>query len=212
MGAIDLLRKLLTTRDERGTETSAHFRMTARTEARRMIGEADGPILDVAGREGLLFDPRVSPLAGQVTVLDIESPPLHEARRQYSGLGSFVCGDMTRLPFRDGVFGAAVCVGTFYNLPRPEMVRNGVHEMARVVRPGGKVLCEFRNASNPFMYVASRHAKWYDASLGDLPVNSFSLDGLREMFAGAGLRVVRVKPLLPPVRGLALIYIIEAVV
>ncbi len=210
MSAVDLLRKLLTVRDERGQETSAHFRMAARAAVRRMVSPSDGPILDVAGREGLLFDPKVSPLAGQTTVLDLESPPLFEARREYSGKGRFVCGDLTCLPFRDGAFGAAVCVGTFYNLPDRGMVREGLREMARVVRPGGRILCEFRNAANPFMFVASRYARLYDSSLGDLPVNSFSPGALRELFSEAGLRILRMKPLLPPVRGLALMYVIEA--
>ena len=210
MGVVDLLRKVMTVRDERGVETSAHFRMAARAAMRRMVSGNDCPILDVAGREGLLFDPRVSQLAGCVTVLDIESPPLREARRQYSGPGAFVCGDMTRLPFHDGAFGATVCVGTFYNLPSREMVCDGLREMARVVRPGGRVLCEFRNAANIFMRFASSHARRYDPSLGNLPLNPYPLEDVRELFARAGLRIIRERPVLPPVRGLALMYIIEA--
>jgi ubiquinone/menaquinone biosynthesis C-methylase UbiE len=187
MGAVDILRKLLTVRNVRGEATSAHFRMAARAAARRMISRDDGPVLDVAGREGLLFDPRVSPLAECATVLDLESPPLREARRCYGGRGTFVCGDLTRLPFRDGAFGAAVCVGTFYNLPESGMVRDGLREMARVVRPGGRVICEFRNAANPFMYIASRYARRYDPSLGDLPLHPFTREALRELFSGTGL-------------------------
>lgn len=211
MGTVDLLRELLSTRNERGEKTSAHFRMAARKAVRRMVSWRDCPILDVAGREGLLFDPGVSPLAPFTTVLDIERPPLCEAMRRYSGTGSFVCGDLTRLPFRDGTFGAAVCVGTVYNLPGRDMVRAGLLEMARVTRPGGRVLCEFRNASNPFMRFASAYARRYDPSLGDLPLNPYPLDDVRRLFAEAGLEIVSIRPVMPPVPGLALIYIVEAV-
>jgi demethylmenaquinone methyltransferase/2-methoxy-6-polyprenyl-1,4-benzoquinol methylase len=53
----------------------------------------------------------------------------------------FVAGDATRLPFRDGTFDAAVIS---FGLRNVSDVPLGLREMARVVRPGGRlVICEF---------------------------------------------------------------------
>jgi len=209
MGPVDLIRRLLSIRNERGEPTSAHFRISARRAVRRLLTERDCPILDVAGREGLLFDPRVSPLARLTTVLDIEEEPLHEAKRYWEGLGSFVCGDLTRLPFRDGSFRTSVCVGTFYNLHGSGIVKAGLREMGRVTRPGGRIICEFRNSRNPLMRFASEHAREYDPTFGDLPFETYSLDAIRGLCAEAGLGIVRIVPRMPPVNPLALLFIVE---
>lgn len=45
--------------------------------------------------------------------------------------------DLTRLPYADGVFDAAVCGWVIEHLPDP---RPGLRELARVLKPGGKLL------------------------------------------------------------------------
>jgi demethylmenaquinone methyltransferase / 2-methoxy-6-polyprenyl-1,4-benzoquinol methylase len=57
-------------------------------------------------------------------------------------------GDALRLPFRDAVFDAATVGFGIRNTANPEQA---FHEMARVVRPGGTVVClEFSRPQNPF--------------------------------------------------------------
>ena len=54
---------------------------------------------------------------------------------------SLVAGDATRLPFADGAFDAATIS---FGLRNVVDVRSALREMARVVRPGGRlVVCEF---------------------------------------------------------------------
>jgi ubiquinone/menaquinone biosynthesis C-methylase UbiE len=210
MTPVDLIRWLLSTRNERGEPTSAWFRMAARRIVRNMVAGRDCPILDVAGREGLLFDPRVSPLAPGTSVLDIEDAPLREARRCWGGYGSFVCGDLTRMPFRDCSFQTSVCIGTFYNLPGADTVSAGLREMGRVTRPGGRIICEFRNSRNPLMQFSSAYARKYDSTFGDLPFETYSLETVRHLCADAGLDIVRIVPRMPPWKPLALMFIVEA--
>ncbi len=210
MGLVDLLRAALTVPDERGTPSSARFRMAARRTARALVCVSDLPILDIAGREGLLFDPGVSPLARGATVLDIEPEPLYEARRHYGELGCFVCGDLTCLPFREGVFGASVCVGTFYNLPEAGMVREGLREMARVTRPGGRVIVEFRNRENPYMRIASTCAGRYDRSLGELPIRAYTVSEIHALAEDSGLIVRKIHGTGFPYGRLSLMSFLEA--
>ncbi|MHB9027418.1 MAG: class I SAM-dependent methyltransferase [Candidatus Latescibacterota bacterium] len=210
MGVVDLLRTMLTVPDERGEPTSARFRMAARRKVRTLLDASDLPALDVAGREGFLFDPRVSALSPGITVLDIESEPLVEARRQYQGKGRFVCGDLTRLPFHDRAFGASVCIGTFYNLPEERLIQEGLREMARVTRPGGKVIAEFRNAENPYMQIASAWGGRYDRSLQGLPIRAYRAETVFNLAADAGLTVRRIHRVGFPFGKWSLMLIIEA--
>lgn len=64
----------------------------------------------------------------------------------------FVAGDAMHLPFRDGTFDAAVIS---FGLRNVADVPAGLREMARVVRPGGRlVVCEFsRPTWRPFRVV-----------------------------------------------------------
>lgn len=58
-----------------------------------------------------------------------------DAQWDYAGLD--VLGDLTRVPFRDGAFDAALSVVTLEHVREPAMV---LLEMARVLRVGGRLL------------------------------------------------------------------------
>jgi SAM-dependent methyltransferase len=67
--------------------------------------------------------------------LDLSAPMLE--RLLAKGDAPVVLGDATRLPFRDGSFGAAVAVHVLHLIPD---WRTAVAELARVVGPGGTLL------------------------------------------------------------------------
>jgi len=210
MGLGTLVRKMLATRDERGRITSDRFRFAVRRAVRRMVYDCDGPVLDAGGGDGLLFDPGVGGLAGKTTILDLDRAALAEGRRCYRGKGSFVCGDITNMPFRDNAFDVAVCIGTFYNFPTADHVLEDIREMARVTDTAGRVIVEFRNAENPVVSFAYRHAEKYDPSLKGLPLKAYSVAQATQLLAGAGLRVKRIKFLGIPLKPMAIGFILEA--
>jgi demethylmenaquinone methyltransferase/2-methoxy-6-polyprenyl-1,4-benzoquinol methylase len=67
---------------------------------------------------------------------------LDRARAKDPGAGAapveWVRADAMALPFADGTFDAATVAFGVRNLPD---VEGGLHELARVVRPGGRVVC-----------------------------------------------------------------------
>lgn len=72
-----------------------------------------------------------------VVGLDLTISMLRLAVRRFGGAGvraSWVCGDMTRLPFGDATF-AVVTAG--YGLRNVPVLDSAVSEIARVLRPGG---------------------------------------------------------------------------
>jgi demethylmenaquinone methyltransferase/2-methoxy-6-polyprenyl-1,4-benzoquinol methylase len=85
---------------------------------------------------------RVVGRSGQVTGLDFSAEMLRRAERKAPGKDAatvqWVRGDATAMPFADDSFAAATIAFGLRNLPDPEA---GLRELARVVRPAGRVVC-----------------------------------------------------------------------
>ncbi len=101
-----------------------------------------GSALDVAcgtGKLTALLARRSGP-AGRVVGLDFSPLMLEIARREHPGI-EFIEGDALKLPFEDGGFDASTIAFGLRNLADPV---NGLREMLRVVKPGGRaVVLEF---------------------------------------------------------------------
>jgi SAM-dependent methyltransferase len=73
-----------------------------------------------------------------ITAFDLSKNMLARARKRLaSGRVTFAVADLTRLPYGDATFDAAVCGWVLEHLPDPRL---GLRELARVLRPGGKLL------------------------------------------------------------------------
>jgi ubiquinone/menaquinone biosynthesis C-methylase UbiE len=73
-----------------------------------------------------------------ITGFDYSRQMLHRARKRlHSDRVTHVAADLTRLPYADGCFDAVVCGWVLEHLPDP---RPGLQELARVLRPGGRLL------------------------------------------------------------------------
>ncbi|HMK92664.1 MAG TPA: ubiquinone/menaquinone biosynthesis methyltransferase, partial [Thermoleophilia bacterium] len=165
------------------------------------------PLLDVCcGTGDLSLALARSYPASAVTGLDFSAAMLEMARTKATraGLGAeFVRGDLLRLPFDDGAFGA-VTVG--WGVRNVAELDRAFGEMARVTRPGGRVVC--LEATLPASAWGRRfHAVWFDRvvpAMGALAgaaeayaylpasVRSFpDADGLAAVMQAAGLLHVR---------------------
>jgi ubiquinone/menaquinone biosynthesis C-methylase UbiE len=110
--------------------------LAARLE--RWLAPFDGEerVVDVGCGTGA-FAHAIAPLVGQVVGVDAEERFLAAAREDAPAGCTFVLGDATALPFDYGSFDLAGCLRVLHHVPRPELV---VAELARVVRPGGRIL------------------------------------------------------------------------
>ncbi|HXG12013.1 MAG TPA: class I SAM-dependent methyltransferase [Gemmataceae bacterium] len=73
-----------------------------------------------------------------LTAFDLSPGMLRRARQRLrSDRVSHIAADLTRLPYADGSFDAIVLGWVLEHLPDP---RPGLRELARVLRPGGKLL------------------------------------------------------------------------
>lgn len=132
---------------------------------RRLVDAAGlqrgGSALDVASGTGKVaadLQARVGP-TGRVLGVDLSPGMIAVAQRHYAsrpGLG-YIVGDAMALPTRDGEFDAATIAFGMRNLPD---YGRGFAEMARSVRPGGRVLC--LEIARPRSRLARFMRWWFD--------------------------------------------------
>ena len=133
-----------------------------RRRAVELIGARPGDrILDVAtgtGKVAADLGARVQP-GGSVLGVDISPAMIRVARRRFGdrpGL-TYVVGDALALPTEDGTFDAAAIAFGMRNLPD---YRLGFAQLARSVRPGGRVVC--LEIARPRSRVARILQFWFD--------------------------------------------------
>ena len=101
-------------------------------------------VLDISTGKGR-FAVNLAALAAEVTALDIAPQMLALAQHAADehGVGvQFLQADAEQLPFPDAAFDVALCMEAIMHVPHPQRL---LDEMARVTRPGGKVILSMTN-------------------------------------------------------------------
>ena len=95
-------------------------------------------------------------LARQLTAAGLEMTGLDSSdgmlavAREHSPAVDLVHGSGTELPFEDGSFDLVVTVATLHHIAAPDAVRATLGELARVVKPGGRIVVWDHNPRNPY--------------------------------------------------------------
>jgi SAM-dependent methyltransferase len=79
----------------------------------------------------------LAPYVGEVVAIDTREEYLEAARELAPENVRFLVGDSTALPFGYATFDLSCCLRLLHHVRRPELV---VSELARVTRPGGRIL------------------------------------------------------------------------
>jgi ubiquinone/menaquinone biosynthesis C-methylase UbiE len=145
----------------------------------------DERALDVgAGAGALAF--ALAPLVWEVVGLDPVPELLELARARAMPNTEFVEGDGTALPFPDGAFDLAGTHRTLHHVAQPERI---VGELARVTRPGGRVLIVDQLAPDDPDAAATLHE--FETARDPSHARLLADRELRELFAANGLQLIR---------------------
>jgi SAM-dependent methyltransferase len=112
-----------------------------------------GRIADVGGGPGT-HAARLVQVGHEVVLVDPVAHHVEQARAATGGAASCHLADARALPFADGTFDAVLLMGPLYHLTDAADRRLALHEAHRVLKPGGRLLCE----------VITRHAWLLDAT------------------------------------------------
>lgn len=165
-------------------------------------------VLDVACGTGIVAR-RAAPhvgAKGSVVGLDINDDMLAVARRASAGVQPAIewrRGDATALPFEDGSFDVVFCEQAIQFFSDKKAA---LHEMRRVTAAGGRLaasVCrpiEFSPAYPLLADALARHAGAPAGAMMRSPFSTWTLDDVRGLFTAAGLRDVRVRIDVAPVR------------
>ena len=126
---------------------SAAIARMVETAVRARIGTVSGlRLLDAGCGDGQITAPIAADNA--VVGIDFSPPMLRLARRR--GLVP-VCADLTALPFAPDGFDIVICAEAMTCLPQP---LDALDELARVLRPGGRLIVTGLNAGSPIRRLA----------------------------------------------------------
>ncbi len=84
------------------------------------------------------------------TGLDLTPAMIEVAQAKGLSNSRFVVGDAENLPFGDSAFDAVLCSNSFHHYPHPERFFS---EVARVLRPGGRLILRDYTASNAVVWL-----------------------------------------------------------
>jgi len=128
----------------------------------------------------------LAPFVARVVGVDESAAMLQAARKRLHGIDNVDLrrGELEALPIDDGRLDAAMLMLVLHHVPEPE---HAVAEVARVLKPGGRVIVVDMLAHDRENYRQQMGHVW----LG------FSDDHLARMFAHVGLEGTRIVPLVP---------------
>ena len=135
----DALRARFAATAARVAEREEARRPALHERVRRFVApRGDERALDAGTGTGALAF-ALAPLVAEVVAVDVVPELLAEARRRAAPFPnvSFAEADLTSLPFELAAFDFAGCLRTLHHVARPELA---VAELARVTRPGGRLL------------------------------------------------------------------------
>ncbi|MBN2225022.1 MAG: class I SAM-dependent methyltransferase [Deltaproteobacteria bacterium] len=153
-----------------------------------------GWVLEVGVGEGLLAREAVrGGITERFIGMDIDRDNLRRAQEKVGSHGAFfgMCGRGDVLPFVRSAFSRVICINTLHNQPSWSELESIVSAAGALVKEGGSLIFDIRNAWDPLISCAYRYSTVFDPSTKRLPVRAYRFGRVRRLLGQHGFRVVR---------------------
>lgn len=205
------LRDLVSKPAERGLSSAGYWQNQLRQNVLERLAKAEGRLLEIGCGEGLFLE-QLSRISPQLGLFGIERSALvlSDAQRRLNRNIRLVSSDAGRLPFKDASFEWAVGVNLFICVESMDVLAEILREAARVLRPGAKLIIEFRNKGNIFLKLKYGLARYYDSTIERHPLSTYYKEDVLRILGEAGFSVSKIEKIDFPFKGLAAIFVVEA--
>jgi len=191
------LRHLLTDPEERGGQSAGYWHVKIRKEVVSLRDFSHEHILDVGCGEGLLIK-RYADTHPQARLwgLDVVLPQLLRARAHIGSNPAsrrLVQASAFKIPFKERTFDTVVCINFIVNVPSNELLEALFTELARVLKPQGRIIFDIRNSNNLFVRLKYKFAHFYDGTLAGVHLKTYKRSWITRKLASFGLVVLQTK-------------------
>ncbi|MCK5214806.1 MAG: class I SAM-dependent methyltransferase [Candidatus Omnitrophica bacterium] len=201
--------------EERGEYSSGKWQEEVRQQALNLSNIEEGALLEVGCGEGLFLIKaaqththlNIRGIDRWQEILDKTQKKIDEGHLENIQLTH---ADGTHIPFDDSSFDVIVCINVFFNLPTDEIFHQVLQEISRVCKPGGKIIFDIRNSSNPLLNIKYKLAKYYDETVKDLPLRTYSLKEVENLLQKYHWHINKEVPVSFPKNKWSPIFVIEA--
>lgn len=197
---------------ERGGYSAGAWPAKIRDRVLELCRERTGNLLDLGCGEGffisMLLDKGIC-----VTIYGLdnfEKNILRARERLKDRKVNLLLADAAETPFKNAFFDTIVCNNFFIMLHSNDIAKQILCETARILKPGGKIIFEIRNALNPLVRLKYKLARFYDETVKNHPLKTYRPHDIGVLLKETGFKVTRTSSIGFPIKNLAPIIIFEA--
>lgn len=188
--------RLTSNYQERDEYSAGYWQDKIRKETLILCRNLKGRFLEVGFGEGLFLSQLAKQNPGsEIWGIDNCSKELNRAGQRIKEANlvniNLSLQDASNLSFADEYFDTVVCINMFFNLESLKSIKQALVQMKRVCKKSGKLIFEFRNSLNPLLLVKYRLARYYDATVKDLPLRCYRLKQIESMLGDLDFKNIR---------------------
>lgn len=190
------LRDLSSKPDERGESSAGYLHDKIRKAALGLTKGSLGRLLEVGCGEGLYLA-QLSRVNPGIEAYGVDRGPQILARARERFLKDGVTGiklieaEAGHLPFEDAYFETVVFVNVLICVGLMEQAHSVLKDIARVCRPKGRLIIEFRNKRSILLRLKYRLARFYDATTLTHSLSTHDENDIRSMLAELGFEIIK---------------------
>jgi ubiquinone/menaquinone biosynthesis C-methylase UbiE len=181
------LRSLIEKKDEVKEPSGGFLSQRIRQQAVSRM-KPDGRLLDIGAGEGLLLKIFESDTSKWLYGIDLERGWLKQASERCPNKkrSLFILGDGRYLPFKSDVFDEVTILNLFMNIPSKKVVLSFLQESLRVCNDQGKVIFDYRNIMNPWIFTSYKTVRLHDPDI-KLPLRAFTRGEIKWILRSLGI-------------------------